>query len=319
LKELQNILLTRTDSIQKLNEMVVEKKKAYKAMRKQAIANLNTIKQLSKEMTHANNKQDAKKMQPLSEKYIDLIKKQKQTVRAMNMYYLSYSANVSKAVAEFELIDKSRIEKLIIIFNELHVNFHKTSETYKHIHRRIVTALYNDDTFNLWSSEMLYFIRVHGIARTNSLPIEFELKPFSFDDDDDFSLRVVGQRFEKACSYPVSFAIAEKDFVSEAENELSVKAGQFLCIFDSGLDKWTLASDNSNEPRGYVPTEALKFCTEIAALAIETRLEDGEFMSLYPGEMIILNKPFDDQCDILTCRKMDGTNGKVRRSDIVVE
>ena len=300
------------------NDVVQGAKSDYKSIKKVCKTNYTQLAQLHKELVQMNNKQDKRKMQPTVEKYVQIMRTQKRLIRDLNFAYLTYCRNCQDAVSEFYKLDEVRSQQLLSIFQKLTTLYHKSALSMKQIKIQTVEANQKENETKSWEEGISRYILMNKFARTDLQDIQFEFSSFSFDDN-DLEMRVTQQSFVKRRINPLLLALATHDFVPQNENEISLKKGQVVFLYEPAHGKWVLASHDSNAPQGFVPTNAIDVCDVKTAVSCETRLPKDNFMSLCPGEVIILHDLIDKEKRIWYCSKFNGTAGNVHEADIVIE
>lgn len=162
------------------------------------------------------------------------------------------------------------------------------------------------------------FILYNKIARTRLKFFEPTDVVFTFQDVALMS-KITRKNYLETDA-PLSIGVAKFDFTGENINELSVKEGQEIYLYETPVDQWVLASDTPFQPKGFVPVK----CIELKKLrfaissAIRIPIGDDGFLPLSSGQLIIVNSNKVDD-DILECRDLKGNTGHVYREDIVIE
>ena len=317
-KTVQNLLHLRLVTIQKYDEQVQNAKNEYKTIKQNCKNNYNQLIQMHKDLVHLHAKQDKKKIQALAEKYVLLMNLQKQSIHNLNLAYLQFSRAVQEATHNYYETDKYKAQNLLESFSKLTPIYLNFAETNHQIFQRILEEYQKASEENHWKKYFVEFVIKNHIVRTEYDNISFNTELFPFDDP-DLVTRITSQIYVKKKNNPLLLSLATHDFVSENPNELSIRKGQVVFLYEPPFEKWVLASTDSQKPQGYVPSAAVDVCDVKTGISKTTKLPDGEFMSLYPGEVIILHEIIDSEKKIWSCSKLGGTSGNVYESDIVIE
>ena len=289
-----------------------EKYKAWKrtlADMKNCNSQLNSMR---KDMISQQNKRkkDIQKISLLCNKYAELFVRMKQLSRTLNLEFIKYNGAVSAGLKEIKEIDKQKQTGIFEIGSQFSTIFKHKSEGWKNLFNEI------QRTHSDWFSGFMKFIIYNGITRTKLMPKE--LNPFQFSFVDDDLNQQISRKTTISNDPPILFAVCLHDFEGIFPGEMSIKKGQEIYLYEPPLDKWCMASDVATHPTGYIPTSAIKILNLKTGISMTTRLQSGEFMSLVPGELLIILQN-DKKEGILLCRKINGTTGKAYINDVKLE
>ena len=317
-KSVQNLLHLRIVTVQKYDEQVQNAKNEYKTLKQSCKNNYNQLMQMHKELTHLHAKQDKKKLQSAAEKYVLLMNTQKQAIIQLNLSYLKFSRAAQEAIYNYKEADRYKTENLLASFSNLAPIYLRSSDTNHEIFQRILENFQNVKENSLWKKCFSEYVIKNHIVRTEYHDISFDTELFPFDDP-DLDTHVTSQIYVKKKNNPLLLGLASRDFNAENPNELSLKKGQVIFLYEPPFERWALASTDPQRPQGFVPSAAIDVCDVQTAISKTTKLPDGDFMSLYPGEVIILHEMIDKEKKIWNCSKFSGVSGNVYETDIVIE
>lgn len=164
---------------------------------------------------------------------------------------------------------------------------------------------YTSDFTNTWSRDFLDAMESTGVVRTS--PVREEFKQWTFSFDDQMLNKAILRPQRSNVVIPVSFAEATRQFDGENDNELSVKVGDRLYIYEQlQADKWVFA-ETADKRRGYVPSAVLKDlgngCDTVFTAA--PRLGDSPFPT---GSLFIVK---ERTSDCVLCENIAGEEIKV--------
>ena len=135
-------------------------------------------------------------------------------------------------------------------------------------------------------------------------------------------LKSEGKHFRTPLHYikeqPLLLGICTKDFESQAVNELTLKKGQEVYIYEYPLFQWVFASLDPSGPAGYVPSDCLLIKYLKTAISFVTKIGVDDYLTLKQGEFLIVLSE-DREKNVAKCRNLNGNEGIVCLDDIKTE
>lgn len=283
----------------------------YKEIKSSIYSGVNTLKSISKEAATARKKNETYTATALCEKYLAIFRSMKLMSRNMNQLYIQYNNTIKEAADAFKEEDRIRSKVITEFILKLSDVYQESSENYAKVYQ-IITDKYSKPQ-NVFTGEQYIqsFVAAKGIYRTNLSDIVFEAPNFQFEEDTDILIRS-SHITVPPIDAPIFLAKAKYNFDGRGENELSIHEGQIIYLYEKPTSQWTLASWSPEYPQGYVPTAAIQQVHKKLAVSLETRATDGDYIGIYPGQFLFVDK---EEGDTLLCTNAQGIQGKVRRLD----
>ncbi|KAH0801883.1 Variant SH3 domain containing protein [Histomonas meleagridis] len=165
------------------------------------------------------------------------------------------------------------------------------------------------ETNSNWESEFLLFARIHKISRTSLHKIQFVPFQFTFQDPllkpPPFTTRI------NEVNVPLYIGIVKHDFEAKKKNELSVKKGERIYLYERPIDLWILASKIDSNEFKYVPLKAIEIPeTPLMFTVLPQIAKNEDEMTVRAGELLFVKEKYENS-DYVLCEDIKGNVKKV--------
>lgn len=289
--------------------------KQYKELRGTIFSNYSALRSMAKDITSASKKNDTAKLTSFSQQYMVVLKCTKILTRKLNQQFVLYDRFVKITIDKMKGLDRARSQvcldfflKLSDIYMDSSVNYLKVFDQMEQKYSKL-SNLYSRESY------LSAFINKYNIFRTNLSDVTFVPQPNPFIEDNDIILRPSHIKVP-AIDYPLFVAKAIYDFDAKNINELSIKAGETLYLYEKPVGSWVLASHNRNFAEAFVPTNAITTSYTKMGMTMETKVSHGDFLGIYPTCHFIVEK---DDGENYFVRNPQNQVGKVRKTDLLID
>ncbi|EAY10242.1 SH3 domain containing protein [Trichomonas vaginalis G3] len=292
-----------------------ELEKLYQETRAGIVSNYASLNSLAKDIVTYKKKNDTAKLQHITYQYMNKLKVSKVMSRNLNYQFSHYDKFAKTSIKKLRELDMARAQIYLDFILKLSDIYTDSSLNYL----RVFAEMEKKYTkyAKLFSGEKYLegFIAMHGIFRTNLSDVAFYPPPNPFTEDHDFIMRPTHIDVPPV-DYPLFVGKAIYDFDSRNINEVSIRIGETIYLYEKPFGNWVLASHNKVFPEGFVPTAAITTIYTKMGITMETKVENGEYLGIYPTAHFIIEK---DDGENYIVRNIDNKVGKVKKTDILVD
>ena len=216
-------------------------------------------------------------------KYFEMVRNQKKANIEINSINSQYIESIKSAITKIKvfLIQKETcLKSLLLIVHPFLSNLIQPMENFT---KRA------SDMSSVWETEFSLFLRVHKVARTSIPKKRFAPFRFSFQDPllspPAFTTRII------ETNLPLFIGLVKHDFDAKKENELSVKKGERIYLYEKPNDSWVLASKAISSEFKFVPSKAVEIPEMEHVFTVKPQIakEDCE-MSVGAGELLLVKE-----------------------------